>query len=85
MLQKTLSERMSEQLAPPDKPVAWKTIVKAGGIHSWVHQELSRKGLIEDGVDTSSLSDKARQQYKAHREEERRVRKLLYKQAWAAY
>jgi hypothetical protein len=62
----------------------WSVIDDAGGIRAWVHAELQRKGLIED-TDTSRLSDKERKRFKARREEERRVRRVLMDQAWAAY
>lgn len=65
-------------------PVDWPVIAEAGGIHAWVHDELQRQGLIED-TDTSTLSDKERKRFKARREQERRVRRTLLEQAWAAY
>ncbi|MEM9492446.1 MAG: reverse transcriptase family protein, partial [Myxococcota bacterium] len=74
------SHAQGTEPAPPD----WPKIAEAGGIHAWVHAELERKGLIED-VDTSQLSDKERKKFKARREEERRVRRILLKQAWTAY
>lgn len=63
----------------------WEEITEAGGIDAWIRDELRRQALLDEGTDTSSLSDKERKQYKARREEERRVRKVLKKQAWAAY
>ncbi|ACY14119.1 reverse transcriptase family protein [Haliangium ochraceum] len=65
-------------------PPEWPQIAEAGGIHNWVQADLRRRGLIEE-VDTASLSDKQRKAFRARRDEERRVRKLLYAQAWAAY
>jgi hypothetical protein len=62
----------------------WPEIAAEGGIHAWVHAELMRRGLIED-VDTSRLSDKERKKFKARREEERRVRKVLRRHGWAAF
>lgn len=62
----------------------WAKIEEAGSIHAWVHAELTRRGLIDD-TDTSSLSDKERKRYRARRDEERRVRRVLEAQAWAAY
>lgn len=62
----------------------WDAIAAEGGVDAWVHAELMRRDLI-DHRDTSTLSDKERKQYKARREEERRIRKLLKKHAWAAY
>jgi len=83
---------MSETTENPESTVTdtprplpeWPAIAEEGGIHQWVHAELMRRGLIEE-VDASSLSDKARKQYKARREEERRVRKLLRRHAWGAF
>ena len=62
----------------------WEQIAEEGGTDAWVHAELMRRGLIDDG-DTSHLSDKEKKKYKARREEERRVRKILEKHAWSAY
>lgn len=87
--------RAQEATAPPaegarsgrtpasDGP-AWAQIDEAGGIRAWVHAELTRRGLIED-ADTSSMSDKERKRYRARCDEERRVRRVLEAQAWAAY
>lgn len=63
----------------------WADIQAAGNIRNWVDAELERRGLREDGVDTSKLSDKARKAYKAKREEERRVRRVLQAAAWRVY
>lgn len=65
-------------------PPEWPEIASAGGIQRWIESELRRRGLIEE-IDTSRLSDKERKAFKARREEERRVRRVLRKQAWAAY
>jgi hypothetical protein len=62
----------------------WAEVAAAGGIRNWVDAELRRQGLL-DPSDTSKLSDEQRKQYKARREEERRVRKELYRRAWGAY
>lgn len=70
--------------APEFPAPEWSVIAEAGGIRAWVHAELQRKGLIED-TDTAALSDKERKRFKARREEERRVRRILMAQAWAAY
>ncbi len=66
------------------KTVDWSVIAEAGGIHRWVHSELDRQGLIDD-VDTTTLSAKERKKYRAQRDEERRVRKILRKTAWVSY
>ncbi len=68
----------------PGEPVQWAAIAEAGGIYSWVNSELDRLGLIDD-VDTTTLSAKERKAYRARRDEERRVRRLLKKAAWASY
>jgi hypothetical protein len=68
----------------PGQAVAWQEIREAGGIQRWVHAELTRLGLIDD-ADTTSMSAKERKAYRARRDEERRVRKLLKKAAWASY
>ncbi len=63
---------------------SWADIEAAGGIHAWVTAELDRRGLIES-VETASLSSEERKRFKARRDEERRVRRVLRAQAWAAY
>jgi hypothetical protein len=70
----------TERPLPP-----WPEIAAAGGVHAWVVAELQARGLWEDSVDTSRLSDRERKQYKARRAEERRVRKVLRAHAWATY
>ena len=60
----------------------WADIAAAGGIREWVDAEIAKQGLVDPGVPTSDGEKKA---YKARRDEERRVRRTLHKQAWAAY
>ncbi|MBK7539293.1 MAG: RNA-directed DNA polymerase [Myxococcales bacterium] len=71
---------MSEPVRPP---VRWADIAATGGIREWVDAEITRQGLSDPGA--GNLSDAEKKVYKARREEERRVRRELYKQAWAAY
>lgn len=70
----------AETTLPP-----WAEIAEAGGIDAWVVAELKTKGLWDDVVDTSTLSDRERKKYKARREEERKVRKVLRRHAWAEF
>ncbi len=71
---------------PAEAPVArWADIKEAGGVQPWVLAELRRRDLLDEGVDTSRLSKTERKRYKARREEERRVRKLLKAHGWAEY
>jgi RNA-directed DNA polymerase len=77
---------MTEATSPSDRPLPpWPQIAEAGGIDAWVVAELKARGLWDEGTDTSTLSDKERKKYKARREEERRVRKLLRRHAWAEF
>ena len=62
----------------------WADVAAAGGIREWVDAQIAKQGLTDPGV-PSSMSDAEKKQYKARREEERRVRKELYKRAWNAY
>lgn len=62
----------------------WADVAAAGGIREWVDAQIAKQGLTDPGV-PSSMSDAEKKQYKARREEERRVRKELYKRAWSAY
>ena len=65
--------------------VAWSIVADAGGIRAWVLDELRRRELLDEDVDTSKLSKAERKRFKARREEERRVRRILLEQGWAAY
>jgi RNA-directed DNA polymerase len=49
-----------------------------------VDAEITRQGLSFSAV-PSGMSDAEKKQFKARREEERRVRRELYKRAWLAY
>src|SRR3954467_1079751 len=69
-------------MAEPE--LAWADVAAKGGIREWVDAEVTRQGLAFTGV-PSSMSDAEKKQFKAKREEERRVRRELYKRAWAAY
>lgn len=71
--------------SPSTQAPPWSEIQAAGGLRNWVDAELSRRGLREDGVDTSRLSDAQRKQYKARREQERKLRRELMATAWAVY
>ena len=62
----------------------WAEVAAKGGIRDWVDAEIGRRGLTDPGV-PSSMTDAEKKLYKARREEERRVRRELYKQAWSAY
>lgn len=68
-----------------DKLVDWAVIEDAGGIYNWVQSELRRQNLLDDDVDTSSMSAKEKKAFRARRDEERRVRRKLRKAAWASY
>ncbi|MFO7566538.1 MAG: reverse transcriptase family protein [Enhygromyxa sp.] len=80
---------MATDNSAPKKPSSdlpsWSEIEAAGNIRNWVDAELTRRGLREEGVDTSRLSDKQRKAYKAKREEERKVRRELMAKAWQVY
>ena len=83
----TIEPAASPLPSPPsssDGQPAWEQIDEAGGIRAWVQAELERLGLTDD-ADTASMSDKERKRYRARRDEERRVRRVLEAQAWAAY
>jgi len=77
---------MTEPTTTTERPLPpWPDIAAAGGTQQWVVSELEARGLWEPGIDTSRLSERERKQYKARRQEERRVRKILQAHAWAAY
>lgn len=77
---------MSDTAPNSERPLAaWPAIAEAGGIDAWVVAELKARSLWDEGTDTSTLSDKDRKKYKARREEERRVRKVLRRHAWSEF
>lgn len=80
----TVSTNDKNNTVQPGDPVPWSAIAESGSIYAWVHSELTRLGLIDD-VDTTTLSAKERKAYRGRREEERRVRRLLKRAAWASY
>lgn len=69
-------------MAEPE--LTWLEVAAAGGIREWVDQTVARQGLANPGV-PSSMTDAEKKLFKARREEERRVRRELFKRAWAAY
>jgi RNA-directed DNA polymerase len=75
---------MTELALTPSMAVLWADVDAKGGIRNWVESEVERLGLSDPGG-ASSLSDAEKKVYKARREEERRVRKQLYKDAWQSY
>jgi RNA-directed DNA polymerase len=64
--------------------VAWADIAAAGGIRPWVDAQIARQGLADAGT-TAGLNDAELKLYKARRDEERKARRELYRQAWYAY
>jgi RNA-directed DNA polymerase len=75
---------MSASFEQPVKPaVRWADVAAAGGIREWVDAEILRQGLQDPGSGT--ITDSEKKAYKARREEERRVRRELYKAAWSSY
>lgn len=69
-------------MAEPE--LKWADVAAAGGIREWVEAEIARQGLASSSV-PSGMSDAEKKQFKARRDEERRVRRELYRRAWAAY
>ena len=64
--------------------LAWAETAAAGGIREWVDAEIARQGLADPGA-SSTMTDAEKKLYKARREEERKVRRELYRRAWQAY
>ena len=64
--------------------LAWAEIAAAGGIRGWVDAEVARQGLADAGA-TSTMTDAETKLYKARRDEERKLRRELYRRAWLAY
>ena len=69
-------------MAEPE--LKWADVAAAGGIREWALAEIARQGLASSGV-PSGMTDAEKKQWKARREEERRVKKELYRRAWQAY
>src|SRR5688572_26719407 len=62
----------------------WADVAAKGGIREWVDAQIAKLGLADPGG-ASGMNDAEKKLYKARREEERRVRRELYKRAWQAY
>ncbi len=74
-------------MTAPTQPIdtlTWGEVAAAGGIREWVDAEIARQGLTDPGA-ASATTDAEKKQYRARRDEERKVRKDLYKRAWQAY
>src|SRR5262245_20997993 len=67
-----------------EPPLRWADVAVAGGIREWVDAQIAKQGLADPGA-PASMTDAEKKLYKARRDEERRVRRELYKQAWLAY
>ena len=68
--------------APAAVALRWQEVADKGGIREWVDSEIKRLGLWDDGPPSAEAEKKT---YKARRDEERRVRKELYRAAWTSY
>src|SRR4051795_6228383 len=66
------------------QPTLWADVAAAGGIREWVDAQIAKQGLADPGAG-GSMNDAEKKLYKARREEERRVRRELYRRAWLAY
>jgi RNA-directed DNA polymerase len=62
----------------------WADVAATGGIREWVDAEVARQGLASTGV-PSNMSDAEKKAFKARRDEERKVRRELYRRAWLSY
>ncbi len=62
----------------------WADVAAAGGIRPWVDAEVAKQGLGDTGT-PSTMTDAEKKNYKARREEERQVRRQLYRRAWQSY
>src|SRR5262245_15055609 len=69
-------------MASPE--VLWADVAAAGGIREWVDAQIAKQGLADPGG-AASMNDAEKKLYKARRDEERRVRRDLYRNAWTAY
>ncbi len=76
-------ERARRDQLLQERLACWKAIDEAGGIASWVAQELRNKALSTEGLEPPSERDKA--QYKAKKKAEAEERRKLQRRAWEAY
>ncbi|HET9620897.1 MAG TPA: reverse transcriptase family protein [Kofleriaceae bacterium] len=65
-------------------PLLWDEVAAAGGIRDWVDAQIAQQGLADPGG-ASAMTDAEKKLYKARRDEERKVRRELYRRAWQAY
>jgi hypothetical protein len=64
--------------------LTWADVAAAGGIREWVDAQIARQALADPGA-SPAMTDAEKRLYKARRDEERRVRRELYRRAWQAY
>ena len=63
----------------------WKEIEKAGGIRSYVHQQLKERGFLVARRDTDKMSSAELKRYKHTLKKEAEERHNIKREAWAAY
>ena len=81
---KTAYPRQDPKLVS-ERTERWKAIEAEGGVGPWIEAQLKARGLAVEEVNASSLSDKAKNQYKDRKKAEAAERRALKKQAWEAY
>ena len=70
---------------PSDFNALWNAVERAGGIDQYIHAQLSERGYLVARQATDTMSKKELAAYKKGLKEEALHRRLLKKQAWAAY
>ena len=77
------AERARRDQLLQERLACWTAIGEAGGIASWVAQELRSKALSTEGLEPPTDRDKA--QYKVKKKAEAEERRKLQRRAWEAY
>jgi len=68
-----------------DVVTLWRNIVQAGGIQTYIEQQLQQHGFVVERRDTANMSKKELDRYKKQLKEEAAQRKKLKTEAWKAY
>ncbi len=63
----------------------WRTIQQAGGIQSWIQQQLQERGFAVTRTSTDGMSKRELNEYKQQLKAEAAERKRLKREAWLAY
>ena len=63
----------------------WKDIDQAGGIDAYITRQLTEKGFLVERRNTADMNPRQLKEYKAALRKEAEEKRMLKKEAWAAY